>query len=292
MPAPRTVNTPAELLPYLFETWPDTKRTRVKQWLKFGSVHVNGRVVTKHNHELKPGDKVAIEVDRMARKAAPPLPTGLKIVHEDDAIIVLDKGPGWLTVALDSGKGRTAYAALTDHVRASNPRNRVWIVHRLDRDTSGLIVFAKTEPYKRVLQQNWHKFDKTYHAIVEGVMKRDSGTLRCHLNEEFSLRVRSVPPDDDTREAITHFKVLQRTHNTTLVELKLETGRRHQLRVHLSDMGHPIVGDKPYGAVTDPAKRLALHATELRFVHPATEQKMVFNLPLPDVLKKLIPSPK
>ena len=143
-----------------------------------------------------------------------------------------------------------------------------------------------------MLQQNWHKFDKTYHAIVEGVMKRDSGTLRCHLNEEFSLRVRSVPPDDDTREAITHFKVLQRTHNTTLVELKLETGRRHQLRVHLSDMGHPIVGDKPYGAVTDPAKRLALHATELRFVHPATEQKMVFNLPLPDVLKKLIPSPK
>lgn len=291
MPAPRTVNAPTELLPFLFETWPDTKRTRVKQWLKFGSVHVNGRVITKHNHELKAGDKVAIQVDRMARKAAPPLPAGLKIIHEDDAIIVLDKGPGWLTVALDSGKGRTAYAALTDHVRASNPRNRVWIVHRLDRDTSGLIVFAKTEPYKRVLQQNWHKFDKTYHAIVEGVIKRDSGTLRCHLNEEFSLRVRSVPPDDDTREAITHFKVLQRTHNTTLVELKLETGRRHQLRVHLSDMGHPIVGDKPYGAVTDPAKRLALHATELRFVHPATDKKMIFNLPLPDVLKKLLPTP-
>jgi 23S rRNA pseudouridine1911/1915/1917 synthase len=292
MPAPHTVNAPAELLPFLFENWPDTKRTRVKQWLKFGSVRVNGRVVTKHSHELKAGDKVGIEVDRMARKAAPPLPAGLKIIHEDDAIIVLDKGPGWLTVALDSGKGRTAYAALTDHVRAANPRNRVWIVHRLDRDTSGLVVFAKTEPYKRVLQQNWHKFDKTYLAIVEGVMKRDSGTLRCHLNEEFSLRVRSVPPDDDTREAVTHFKVLQRTHNTTLVELKLETGRRHQLRVHLSDMGHPIVGDKPYGAVTDPAKRLALHATELRFVHPATDKKMVFNLPLPDVLKKLIPSPK
>ena len=172
MPAPRTVNAPTELLPFLFETWPDTKRTRVKQWLKFGSVRVNGQVVTKHSHELKAGDKVGIEVDRMARKAAPPLPAGLKIIHEDDAIIVLDKGPGWLTVALDSGKGRTAYAALTDHVRATNTRNRVWIVHRLDRDTSGLVVFAKTEPYKRVLQQNWHKFDKTYHAIVEGVMKR------------------------------------------------------------------------------------------------------------------------
>ncbi|WP_395715901.1 RluA family pseudouridine synthase [Prosthecobacter sp.] len=284
----RTVTDPAELLPFLLANWPEVKRTRVKQWLKFGSVRVNGKPITRHNHELRPGDKIEIKVERAPQKAAKPLPPGLEIIHEDDAIIVLNKAAGWLTVALDSGKGRTAYAALTDHVRATDPRNRVWIVHRLDRDTSGLIVFAKTEPFKRILQQNWHKFDKTYLAVVEGVIKRDSGTLRCHLNEEFSLRVRSVPPGDDTREAITHFKVLQRTADRTLVELKLETGRRHQLRVHLSDMGHPIVGDTPYGAKTDPAKRLALHATELKFVHPATDEKMTFTLPLPGVLMKLI----
>lgn len=284
----RTVKEPADLLPFLLANWPEVKRTRVKQWLKFGSVRVNGTPVTRHNHELRPGDKIEIKVERAPQKAAKALPAGLEIVHEDDAIIVLNKSAGWLTVALDSGKGRTAYAALTDHVRATNPRNRVWIVHRLDRDTSGLIVFAKTEPFKRILQQNWHKFDKTYLAVVEGVIKRDSGTLRCHVNEEFSLRVRSVPPGDDTREAITHFKVLQRTADRTLVELKLETGRRHQIRVHLSDMGHPIVGDGPYGARTDPAKRLALHATELKFVHPATDEKMTFTLPLPGVLMKLI----
>ena len=244
--------------------------------------------MTRHDHALKPGDKIAIRVERAPRVKAAPMPAGLRIVHEDEAIIVLEKGAGWLTVALDSGRGRTAYSALTDHVRATDARNRVWIVHRLDRDTSGLIVFAKTQPYKRILQQNWHKFDKTYLAVVEGVIKRDSGTLRCHLNEEFSLRVRSVPPGDDTREAVTHFKVLKRTHHNTLVELKLETGRRHQIRVHLSDMGHPIVGDKAYGAVTDPARRLALHASELRFVHPATEEKMFFELPLPGVLMKLV----
>lgn len=288
MPSQRTVKDPTELLPFLLANWPDVKRTRVKQWLKFGSVRVNGLPVTRHDHELRPGNKVEIKIDRVTRHAAPPLPAGLEIVHEDDAVIVLNKGAGWLTVALDSGKGRTAYAALTDHVRATDPRNRVWIVHRLDRDTSGLIVFAKTEPYKRILQRNWDQAEKIYHAIAEGVIKRDAGTLRCHVNESFSLRVRSVPPSDDTREAISHFKVLKRSADRTLVELKIETGRRHQIRVHLSDMGHPIVGDKPYGAQTDPAKRLGLHAAKLTFTHPASGEKMTFEKPLPDVLAKLV----
>lgn len=284
----RTATEAAELLPFLIANWPDMKRTRLKQWLKFSSVRVNDKAVTRHDHPLKPGDKVSIKVERAPSAKAAPLPAGLEIVHEDDAIIILNKGTGWLTVALDSGKGRTAYAALMDHVRAQNPRNRIWIVHRLDRDTSGLILFAKTEPFKRILQQNWQKFEKRYLAVAEGVIKRDSGTLRCHVNEEFSLRVRSVPPDEGTREAISHFKVLKRTADRTLVELKIDTGRRHQIRVHLSDMGHPIVGDAPYGAKTDPAKRLGLHSSQLIFTHPATEEKMRFDLPLPPVLAKLV----
>lgn len=288
MPPQRTVKEASALLPFLLANWPEVKRTRVKQWLKFGSVRVNGQSITRHDHALNPGDKVEIKVERAARHAAPPMPKGLEIIHEDDAIIVLNKGAGWLTIALDSGKGRTAYSALTDHVRAADPRNRVWIVHRLDRDTSGLVVFAKTEPFKRILQRNWHLFEKKYLAVTEGVIKRDSGTLRCHVNEAFSLRVRSVPPGDDTREAITHFKVLKRTADRTLVELRLETGRRHQIRVHLSDMGHPIVGDAPYGAQTDPARRLALHAGELTFTHPSTDEKMTFKLPLPKVLEELV----
>lgn len=288
MPPERTATSPTPLLPFLLENWPEVKRTRVKQWLKFGSVRVNGNSVTRHDHELQPGDKVSIKVERAPSFVPPPLPAGLQIVHEDDAIIVLYKGPGWLTVALDSGKGRTAYSALMDHVRAQNPRNRIWIVHRLDRDTSGLIVFAKTEPFKRILQQNWHRFEKKYLAVAEGIIKRDSGTLRCHVNEEFSLRVRSVPPSEDTREAITHFKVIKRGEERTLVELTLETGRRHQIRVHLSDMGHPIIGDEPYGAKTDPARRLGLHAAMLKFEHPDTGEKLVFEQPLPPVLAKLV----
>lgn len=288
MPPERTATEPAELLPFLIANWPDMKRTRLKQWLKFGSVRVNGKAVTRHDQALEPGDKVSIKVERAPSSKVVPLPAGLEIVHEDDAIIILNKGTGWLTVALDSGKGRTAYSALMDHVRSQNPRNRIWIVHRLDRDTSGLILFAKTEPFKRILQQNWQKFEKRYLAVAEGVIKRDSGTLRCHVNEEFSLRVRSVPPDEDTREAISHFKVLKRTADRTLVEMKIDTGRRHQIRVHLSDMGHPIVGDAPYGAKTDPAKRLGLHSSQLIFTHPATEKKMQFDLPLPPALAKLV----
>ena len=162
MPEQRTVTAATDLLPFLFENWPDMKRTRLKQWLKYGSVRVNDHAVTRHDHQLKPGDKITIKVERAPRANVKPLPAGLSIVYEDEAIIVLNKGAGWLTVATDSGSGRTAYAALTDHVRGTDVRNRVWIVHRLDRDTSGLIVFAKTQPVKRVLQQNWHKFDKTY----------------------------------------------------------------------------------------------------------------------------------
>ncbi len=288
MPAQHTATEAVELLSFLVEHWPDTKRTRIKQWLKFGSVRVNGEPVARGDHLLEPGDKVDVVLERARRVSFEPLPAGLNIVHEDEAIIVLNKGEGWLTVALDSGRGRTAYAALMDHVRASEPRSRVWIVHRLDRETSGLIVFAKTESGKRALQKEWGRAEKIYLAVVEGAVKSEGGTLRCHLDESKPFRVRRVPPGDDTREAVTHFRVLDRAADRSMLELKIETGRRHQIRVQLSGMGHPVVGDERYGARTNPAGRLGLHAARLSFLHPASGESMTFEAPLPPVLGKLI----
>jgi len=284
----RTVAEPCGLLPFLFENWPDQKRTRIKQCLKYGSVRVNGAPVTRHDHALRPGDTVTIQVEGGdARSAASPLPTGLKILHEDDSVIVLHKGPGWLSVARDNGKGRTVYAALTSHVRHEDPRLRVWIVHRLDRDTSGLMVFAKTEAAKHFLQEHWAECEKKYLAVVEGVVRRDSGTLRSHLDESNPMRVRSVAPNESSREAVTHFRVIRRSAERSLVELILETGRRHQIRVQLADMGHPVVGDVRYGAKTDPAKRLGLHSSGLTFPHPDTREVISFTLPVPGELAKL-----
>jgi 23S rRNA pseudouridine1911/1915/1917 synthase len=285
------VSEPGGLLPFLFEHWPDQKRTRIKQCLKYGSVRVNGVPVTRHDHPLRPGDTVAIQVEGDSRKAPPPLPAGIRIVHEDADVIVIEKGAGWLSVARDSGKGKTVYEELTKHVRFADGRNRVWIVHRLDRETSGLMVLAKTEEAKHELQESWADFEKTYQAIVEGVMKRDAGTLRSYLDESNPMRVRTIPKGVEGREAITHFRVVRRGAARTWVELQLETGRRHQIRVQLADLGYPLVGDERYGAKTDPARRLGLHASGLSFVHPTTGEELEFTLPMPPELAKLASTP-
>ena len=283
----RVVAEPSGLLPFLFESWPDQKRTRIKQCLKYGSVKVNGVSVTRHDHPLQAGDTVAIDVTGDARNPPPPLPSGIKIVHEDEAILVVHKGPGWLSVARDSGKGKTVYEELTKHVRHADPRHRIWIVHRLDQETSGLMVFAKTEEAKQELQESWGDFEKVYQAVVEGVIKRDAGTMRSYLDESNPMRVRTVRQATEGREAITHFRVVRRGAGRTWVELTLETGRRHQIRVQLADMGHPVVGDERYDAKTDPARRLGLHANRLTFFHPKTGESMTFTLPMPPELAKL-----
>ena len=162
-----TVTEPNTLLPFLFASWPEVKKIKVRQWLKFGSVHVNGRSTTRFNHELVAGDVVAVKPHKPADKTTP-LPKGLRILHEDADIIVLEKGAGWLTIAKDSGKGRNVYSVMMDHIRSVNPKLKAWIVHRLDRDTSGLLVFAKTEESKTIdnLRQ---QYTPNEHSSVEGV---------------------------------------------------------------------------------------------------------------------------
>ncbi len=289
MPRPITVQQPAELLAFLFATWPEEKKKQIRNWLKFQSITVNGRPITQFDHPLTPGDVVAVRNDRFAIPKSV-LPSGIRIFFEDVHLLVIDKPAGLLSMASESEDERTAYFQLTAYLRQgrSESRERVWIVHRLDRETSGLMIFAKAAEVKATLQAGWEQVEKTYEAVVEGRLKSDAGTFESDLDESDILRVRSAPADSRTRHARTAYRVLARREWRTLVELTLETGRRHQIRVHLADAGCPIIGDPKYGAKSDPAKRLALHATSLRFPHPVTGQEMRFTSPLPKELAKLV----
>ena len=289
MPKPSTVGAPAELLAYLFATWPEVKKKQIRTWLKFQAVTVNGRPVSQFDHPLKRGDVVAVRTDRFAVPKTI-LGAGMKVYFEDAHIIVIDKPSGLLSIASEAEPEKTAYFQLTEYLRLGNPRakERVWIVHRLDRETSGLMVFAKTPQAKDTLQENWDKAEKRYEAVVEGRLPAEHGTFESDLNETNPFRVFSSPRSEHTRHAITHYRVLKRSTWRTLVELTLETGRRHQIRVHLNDAGCPIVGDKKYGAKSDPAKRMALHSCQLRFLHPVTGNELRFESPLPKDLARLV----
>jgi 23S rRNA pseudouridine1911/1915/1917 synthase len=285
---PRTVDQPAELLPYLFAKWPSAKKKQVRTWLKHQAVLVNGRVITQFNHPLKAGDIVAIRSDRYAAPDTV-IAGGIKVHFEDAALIVIDKPPDLLTIASEAEQEKTAYFQLTDYLRSgSRSHERVWIVHRLDRETSGLMVFAKTPEAKSILQTGWDQAEKRYQAVVEGLLSSDKGTFQSWLDETSPFKVFSVSRSDTTRHAVTHYRVLKRNRGRTLVELTLETGRRHQIRVHLADAGCPVVGDTKYGAKTNPAKRLGLHAWSLRFPHPVTHQELRFESSLPAELARLV----
>jgi 23S rRNA pseudouridine1911/1915/1917 synthase len=289
MPDLRKVEQPAPLLPWLFAAWPEAKRNTVREWLSGRRVAVNGQVISQFNHELQPGDTVEIRAQPLAAPDTR-IAGGILIRHEDDAVIVMEKPTGLRSIASEAETAETAYAQLTTHVRRGNPRGRerVWIVHRLDQETSGLMVFARTETAKNALQENWDAVVKKYRAVVEGAPPGETGVLTSHLDESDRFRVRVAPEGPETRRAVTRYRVEKRSGARALVELTLETGRRHQIRVQLGEAGCPIVGDKRYGAKTNPIRRVALHACELRFPHPANGQPMRFISPLPGDLGQLV----
>jgi len=218
------------------------------------------------------------------------LASGMKVFFEDAALIVIDKPENLLSVASEAEPEKTAYFQLTDYLRQgrAHARDRVWIVHRLDRETSGLMIFAKTDAAKRSLQASWDQAEKRYEAVVEGRLGAESGVFESDLDETNPFKVHSTARNPQTRHAVTHYRVLARGKRRTLVELTLETGRRHQIRVQLADAGCPIVGDKKYGAKTDPVKRLALHACALKVLHPVTQKELRFTSPLPRELARLL----
>jgi 23S rRNA pseudouridine1911/1915/1917 synthase len=253
---------------------------RLKGWLEDSRVRVNGAVVRRGDVAVGPGDRV-----ELAAPPPPAFPAPLRLVHADADVIVVDKPPGLLTIATAHERERTAYRLVRDWVAAGARGDRgarIFVVHRLDRETSGLLVFARTAAGKRSLQAQFaaRTAERVYVALVEGVVRVPAGTLAGPLVEDQALRVRPAAGGRPGREAITHWRVLERRADATLLELTLVTGRRGQLRAQCAAAGHPIVGDRAYGSRRDPLRRVCLHATRLGFVHPAGG-RVVFESPVP-----------
>jgi RluA family pseudouridine synthase len=213
----------------------------------------------------------------------------VRIIFEDETIIVADKPAGLLTMATDRERSKTAYAFLREYLNRKKPPERLFIVHRLDREVSGLLVFAKTIEAKERLQSQFknHTAGRRYVAVVEGRVKPDDLTIRSYLAENAAYRVYSTANKKLGKLAVTHVHVVKRNPKTTFVEVRLETGRKHQIRVHLAEHGHPVAGDKNYGSGFNPLGRLALHGTHLEFKHPVTGEPMSFDAPYPKAFATL-----
>jgi 23S rRNA pseudouridine1911/1915/1917 synthase len=276
-----------ELLPYLTGLPIGLSRKQAKDLLRFRTVTVQGKATVRHDTELQPGDVVTITARKQVSDGALER-HGLRIVHLDDAVVVVEKPPGLLSMGSEREKEKTAYRILHTHLKAlaKTPLQQVYIVHRLDRETSGLMMFARNESAQAALQRNWKGVVKRYLAVVEGVPAQAQGTMKDQLIESKSLMVRRV--EEGGELAITHYRVLRAKGDRSLLELTLETGRRNQIRVQLAALGHPVAGDRKYGAKTDPARRLALHACELKFRHPVSGLAMEFHSALPPRLEALI----
>ena len=281
------VTQPTELMKFLIEKFPEKSRTTIKSMLAHKQITVDEMVTTKFDFPLKSGQMVYLN-----KKKSDELPRfrGMRMVYEDKDLIVIEKGSGLLSMASDTEKIKTAYSMLSEYVKRSNPNNLIFIVHRLDRDTSGLMMFAKSKRIQDVLQKDWNEsiIERSYIAVVEGTVEKTEGTISSWLKENKALVMYSSQTPDDGQKAITNYKVLKTALQFSLLEVKLETGRKNQIRVHMKDLGHPVAGDKKYGAkLNNPLGQLGLHARVLAFKHPTTGKAMRFDTPIPIKFQKL-----
>lgn len=275
------------LLTFLIEAMPHRKRTTIKEYLKHNQVAVNDIPVTQFDHEIKTTDTVKVNLTREFRIF---YHRRVQLVYEDDDIIVINKGYGLLSMGTDRIKDGTAYSIVREYIKWHDPRAKLFIVHRLDRDTSGLMMFAKNEQAKETMQHNWNNMvlNRKYLAIVEGRVEQEEGTIQSYLAETSQYEVYSTENPDEGQLAVTRYRTLKSRNGYTLLEVELDTGRKNQIRVHMKDLGHPIAGDRKYGAKSSPIHRLALHAQTLRFVHPVTRKEMNFTTPVPTSFASMV----
>ncbi|MDE6175594.1 MAG: RluA family pseudouridine synthase, partial [Duncaniella sp.] len=253
----------ATLLDFLIQSMPQRKRTAVKNLLSHKQIAVNGIPSTQFDMPLNPGDEVKANLTREFRVF---YNRRLKLIYEDDDIIVVNKGYGLLSMGTDKIKEGTAYNILREYLKWQDPRNKLFIVHRLDRDTSGLMVFAKSQEAKEKLQHNWNNMviARKYLAVVEGKPDPEEGEVRSYLAENSRFEVYSTDKPEEGQLAVTRYRTLRSRNGYSLMEVSLDTGRKNQIRVHMKDLGHPIAGDRRYGAKSSPIHRMALHAQTLR----------------------------
>ncbi len=280
-----TVKEAAGLLDFLLQNMGES-RSKVKATLQGRGVKVNGKTTTQFDQQLQPGMKVAVSKSKRAQCTLKS--RYVKVVYEDRWLVVVEKNVGILSMAAGHSS-LNVKAVLDDYFDKSRQKCRAHVVHRLDRDTSGLMVYAKDIDTEQTLEHNWHDivYDRRYVAVVSGEMEEEGGTVENWLKDNKAYITYSSPVDNGGKYAVTHYHVLDRTTEHTLVEFKLETGRKNQIRVHTADLGHPVCGDIKYGNGDDPLHRLCLHAYKLCFWHPVTRQRMEFETPIPSQFRHL-----
>jgi 23S rRNA pseudouridine1911/1915/1917 synthase len=276
----------AKLLEFLYESFPDRSRKSIKSLLEQKQIMIRDQIATQFDYPLTPGMDVIILKKKPAQTVTS---KKMNLLYEDEHLLVIEKYAGLLSVATAKGKEETAFSILKSYVKKSHHRAELHIVHRLDRDTSGIMMFAKTKEIQQNLQDNWENAvtKRIYYAVVEGHVQNAEGEIVSSLKENKSLTMYSSKIPGDGQKAVTRYRVLKSKARYTLMEVSLQTGRKNQIRVHLQDIGHSIAGDKKYGAVTDPLRRLALHAGILEFFHPATGKSMHFETPVPVAFNQL-----
>lgn len=279
-----TVKENAPLLEYLINNVSES-RSKLKATLQGRGIAVNGRMVTQFDYQLKAGDKIIISRHKKQNQFKSRY---VKIVYEDRWLVVVEKNIGILSMAAGHSS-LNVKSVLDNYFLKSRQKCRAHVVHRLDRDTSGLMVYAKDIETEQILEHNWHQivYDRRYVAVVSGEMEQNNGTIANWLKDNKTYITYSSPTDNGGKYAVTHFQVLNRTTEHSLVEYKLETGRKNQIRVHSADMGHPVCGDMKYGNGDDPLHRLCLHAYMLCFTHPVTGEPMEFSTPIPTAFRSL-----
>ena len=272
-----------ELLDYLYNNL-DMPKKRIKQYLTHGSIFVNNNRTTKYNYKLIPGMNIVIDTDSKNKKTLP-----FDILFEDEHIIVVNKPSGLLTIATEKEKDKTLYHIVREYLVSKNQYARVFIVHRLDKDTSGIVVLAKDEKTKNKLQENWNEYVslREYVAVVHGHLKNESDTIVQKLKETKTNLVYPTK-DEDGKEAITKYKVIKENENYSMVSINIETGRKNQIRVAFQTLRNPIVGDKKYGDPRDKETRLYLHANRLKLYYPELKKDILFETPTPNEFKKIM----
>jgi len=273
------VREPMPLLPFIMKYLSGVSRSKAKAVLAGGGVRVNKRIVRQFDQELRPGDTVEISKRKSREELANRF---VSLVYEDAHIVVVEKKPGILSMAA-AHHAFSVKTVLDEYFHRCHRKCTAHVVHRLDRDTSGLMVYAKTMEAEQILEHNWHDIvtDRRYVALASGCLEERQGSVESWLKDNKAFFTYSSPTDNGGRYALTHFRTLRTSPRYSLVELKLETGRKNQIRVHLQDLGHPVCGDPKYGNGDNPIGRLALHAYRLHFYHPITREALCFDTPVP-----------
>ncbi|MBR3530291.1 MAG: RluA family pseudouridine synthase [Bacteroidaceae bacterium] len=281
------VKEPCELLQFLMTYVPGNTRTKAKQLLSQKMVFVDKVITTQFNTPLKAGQLVQIakrgNLHQFRNKF-------VKILYEDAFLLVIEKKEGIITNTMPGGKENSVKRILDEYVKRKSRSISVHTVHRLDRVTSGLLIFAKRRDVQQMFTEHWHDIvkDRRYVAVVQGQMEKDSGTVESWLTDNKMFVTFSTNYDNGGKYAITHYRTLKRSEEYSLVELKLETGRKNQIRVHMQDLQHPVVGDLKYGSDVDPIGRVCLHAYRIEFVHPNTRELLSFETPIPQAFQSIM----